>query len=283
MIKEREHLVGISNLKARLTLIKSRPGKIRTGDIELVYKFSSQLASKEYMGGLIQAIVLFGSVSRDEQMEDSDIDLLVLINDVENVITSEMASAYSLTTGSLLAKLNAHEKLHLTTLGVLRFWDGVRNGDPVIMSLLRTGKPIVDTGFFTPLKKLLEKGLIKPSPESVRAHMSMARKLVNNTKMHVVASVADLYWAVMDSFHAYVMALGLRTVAPLKAPALMKKLARKYGIPARHVTTMAELVKVMRAVIHGRKNEFTGAEYDRLKKKASDFVKYVGSRVSSLI
>jgi predicted nucleotidyltransferase len=279
----KEHLVGISNLKERITLVKSKPGKIRTEDIELVYKFSSQITSKEYLGGLIQAVILFGSVTREEREEDSDIDLLILINDVENTITSEMASAYSLTVGSLLAKLNAQEKLHLTTLGVLRFWDGVRNGDPVIMSLLRTGKPIVDTGFFTPLKKLLEKGLIKPTDEAVRAHLSMAKKLVNTTNGHIVASIADLYWAVMDSFHAYVMALGLEPVAPLKASALLKKLAKEHRIPQKYVTTLTELVSIMKLVTRGKKRVFTGLEYEKIKKDTSDFVDYFAKIIESLI
>ncbi len=282
-MNNKEHLASLSNLKERMTLIKARPGKIKTEDIELVYKFASQLASKEYMGGLIQAIVLFGSVSRGENVEESDIDLLVLINDVENVITSEMASAYSLTVGSLLARLNAQDKLHLTTLGLLRFWDGVRNGDPVIMSLLRTGKPIVDTGFFTPLKKLLEKGLIKPSKESIQAHLSMARKLVNTTHAHIVASVADLYWAVMDAFHAYVMALDLEPVAPLKAPALMKKLAKKFKLPQEHVETLTDLVKIMKAVTHNRKKSFTGQEYEKLKTRATNFVTFFSKLVDTLI
>lgn len=266
-----------------MTLIKSKPGKINTADIELVYKFSSLIASKEYLGGLIQAVILFGSVARGEESIDSDIDLLVLVNDVDNEISQEMASAYSLTTGSLLARLNAGEKLHLTTLGVMRFWDGVRNGDPVITSLLRSGKPIVDTGFFTPLKKLLEKGMIKPTPESIRAHMSMARKLVNTTKNHIVASVADLYWAVIDTFHAFVMSLGLDTVAPLKAPALIKTLSKKHAIPLKHINTLTELVKIMKDVTHNKNTDFSGVQYDSLKTKAEEFVKFFDLKVESLL
>lgn len=266
-----------------MTLVKSNPGKIRTEDIELVYKYAGAIASKEYLGGLIQAVILFGSVSRGESKEESDIDLLVLINDADNEITTEIASTYSLVSGSLLVKLNAQGRIHLTTLGVMRFWDGVRMGDPVIMSLLRTGKPIVDTGFVTPLKKLLEKGMIKPTQESIDAHLSMARKLVNTTGVHIVASVSDLYWACMDTFHSYVMSLGLLTVAPLEAPVLMAKLAKKNRIPLKYVESLKEFVAIMKSVTHGKKKGFTGVEYDALKVKAENFVSYMGSLVKGKI
>ena len=133
---KKEHLSTLSHLKERIELIKSKPGVLKTEDIKLVYDFASRLASKEMLGGFVQAIVLFGSVMRKEAKKDSDLDLLVILDDVSNEITSEMASAYSLTVGSLLAKLNAHDKIHLTTLGIIRFWDGVRNGEPVITIML---------------------------------------------------------------------------------------------------------------------------------------------------
>lgn len=270
-----DHLNSLSYIKSRLDTIRERPGKINTEDIDLVYKFSSTLASKEYLGGLVQGIIFVGSAYRGEAGPDSDLDLLVIMDDVDNEITSEMASAYSLTIGSLIAKLNAQEKLHVTTLGMLRFWDGVLKGDPVLMTMLRYGKPIVDTGFFKPLKTLLERGLIKATPESINAHVKMARALLNSTRSHMLAGMADLYWAVVDATHAVIMKEGMETPYPTKAPEVFAKIALKKKIPSSYVSTVREMVALMKAITHGKKKDITGVELERWRKRVTLFVERI--------
>ncbi len=270
---KKEHLSTLSHLKERMELIKEKPGLLRTKDIELVYNFAGKLASKEYLGGIVQGVVLFGSVMRNEATKESDLDVLVLLDDVSNEITSEMASAYSLTVGSLLAKLNAHNKIHLTTLGIIRFWDGVRNGDPVIMSILRSGKAIVDTGFFTPLKAMLEKGMIKPTREAIIGNLRLAESLLRNLPVYNTRSISDCYWAVMDAAHAIVMHAGLETTHPKKVASTVKKALKKLGINDDMSETVDLFVKIKKDVTHGKIKGFTGAQVDKLKKKAEAFVK----------
>lgn len=274
-----DHLSNLSYLKSRLDLIKEKPGKINTEDIELVYKFASTLASKEYLGGLIQAIVFIGSAYRGEAKPGSDLDVLVIMDDVDNEITSEMGSAYSLTIGSLIAKLNAQDRLHITTLGMLRFWDGVLNGDPVLMTMLRYGKPLVDTGFFKPLKTLLERGLIKSTPESINAHVKMARALLNSTRSHMLAGLADLYWAVVDSVHALIMNEGLEAPYPTKAPVVFARIAKRKRISAEYVLTVKEIVTLMKSITHGKRKELTGIELEKWRKRVASFV----TKIESLI
>lgn len=270
-----EHLSTLSQLKERMDLIKTQPGVIKNDDINLVYSFAGKIASKEYLGGLIQAVVLFGSVMRKEARETSDLDVLVLIDDVSNEITSEMASAYSLTVSSLMAKLNAQDKLHLTTLGIIRFWDGVRNGDPVIMSILRSGKPIVDTGFFNPLKAMLEKGMIKPSKEAVDSHMKMAETLLRNMNYYYLRSISDAYWAVMDATHAAVMHAGEEPTHPKEAGRKFAKIAPKIGLSPGMAGTVEKFVETMKSITHGERKSFTGRQVDEYWERAEEFIKAV--------
>jgi len=276
---KQEDLITLSHLKERMELIKVQPGLLDETDIKLVYSFAGKLASKEYLGGLVQAVVLFGSVMRDKASKANDLDVLVLLDDVSNEITSEMASAYSLSVGSLLAKLNAQEKIHLTTLGIVRFWDGVRNGDPVIMSIIRSGKPIVDTGFFNPLKSMLEKGMIKPTREAVVSHLRLAESLLRNQKNYFMRCVADLYWAVMDAAHSLIMHAGLEPTHPKETPVVFRKAARKTGLSVRLALTIESFVGIMKNVSHGKQQSFTGRQVDARRAKAESFVKAVKSVV----
>lgn len=261
-----------------MELIKSKPGLLRTDDIKVVYDFAGKLASKEYLGGFVQGIVLFGSVLREDSSKDSDIDLLVVLDDVSNQITSEMASAYSLSVGQLLAKLNAHDKIHLTTLGMIRFWDGVRNGDPVIMNILRSGKAIVDTGFFGPLKAMLSKGMIKPSREAVVSHLRMADSLLKNQGMYYKRSVSDFYWAVIDAAHAAIMHAGLETTHPKEVSKVFKKASKKLGLSATLAPVIDKFYKLMKELSNG-KTSYTGRQVDELGKQAAKFVSSVKKKI----
>lgn len=265
----------LSHLKERMELIKEKPGLLDESDVKLVYSFAGKLAGKEYLGGLVQAVVLFGSVMRDKPSRANDLDVLVLLDDVSNELTSEMASAYSLSVGSLLAKLNAQEKIHLTTLGIIRFWDGVRNGDPVIMSIIRSGKPIVDTGFFNPLKSMLEKGMIKPTREAVVSHLRLAESLLRNQRNYYTRCVADLYWAVMDAAHSLIMHAGLEPTHPRDTPIVFRRAAKQVGLSVRLALTIESFVGIMKNVSHGKQKEFTGKQVDALRVKAESFVKAV--------
>ncbi len=272
---KKEHFSTLSHLKERMNLIKSKPGLLRTKDIELVYSFASKVASKEYLGGLIQGVVLFGSVMRDSASSESDLDVLVLLDDVSNEITSEMASAYSLTVGSLLAKLRAHDKIHLTTLGVIRFWDGVRNGDPIIMDIIRSGRAIVDTGFFTPLKAMLERGMIKPSREAVIANLRLGESLLRNAPLYYSRCVSDLYWAVMDSAHALIMHAGLESTHPRMVSKVFVKAAKQLGVSVRLASTIDFFVKLVKSLSRGKRKRFTGKQVDSYIVKAERFVSAV--------
>ena len=74
-----KHLSTLSHLKERVELIKEKPGLLRTKDIELVYKFAGKLASKDYLGGIVQGVVLFGSVMRNEATKESDLDIAIFV------------------------------------------------------------------------------------------------------------------------------------------------------------------------------------------------------------
>ncbi len=268
-----EHWSSLSNLKKRVELIESKPGVILDKDLSLVYSFASKVSSKEYLGGFIMGVVLFGSVMRDEATKSSDIDVLVLVDDVTNEITSEMAGAYSLTIASILAKLNAQNKIHVTTLGLVRFWDGVRNGDPIVMSIIRNGKPIVDTGFFNPLKALLERGLIKPSREAIIANLRMAESLLRNQSNFLTRCVVDSYWAVIDAAHSLIMHAGLETTHPRDVSRVFREAAGIVGIDSSLSGVIDLFIKILGDVKAGKR--FSGKRVDELRREAERFVKAV--------
>jgi len=279
-MEEAKKLDTIAKINERIRLKEEKPGTITTSDLELLYEFASKLTSKEYFGGFVHAVILFGSVARSEEVEGSDLDVLVLVDDLTIPITQGLLSTYRVGVGDLLVKLNAQDKIHLTTLGLLQFWDGVRNGDPIILTILRDGKPIVDTGFFKPLQKLLEYGMIKPTPESIDAHAKMARSLLIASDNHLLAAMADLYWSIIDATHAILMKEGILPTYPAETPKYIAKLVKKKKSAKKHLKTLKDMIKIMKGITHRKILRISGKKYDSYRKRVEEYVKKVNSLIS---
>jgi len=242
-------------------------GKIDEKDLELVYGFTKQLV-KEF-GSFIHAVILWGSIMREGKY--NDIDLLVLVDDLHQPITDEIVSTYRLAVGKILAEVNAVDKLHITTLGISDYWDAVRNSDPVIITLLRDGTPIVDTGFFKPMKKLLEKGRFKPTKEAVEAHLNRAKLLLRASNTHMLVAVDDLYWAVMDACQSALMSKKLTPGVPSELPEMMKK-EFKGKITQSDLRLINDIRLLIKHMSQGKIKSIKGKELDILREKVEKFV-----------
>ncbi|MBR9678341.1 MAG: nucleotidyltransferase domain-containing protein [Nanoarchaeota archaeon] len=270
---------AIKELKVRLKLRERKPGTITEKEIRILYDFTKKLVNK--FGGFVHALILFGSVSREEKKKESDLDVLALVDDVSFDITPEIVGSWRLSVGSILSDLNAVGKIHVTTLGLTQFWDAVRHADPVIITILRDGQPVVDTGFFKPLKKLLETGRIRPSRESIEAHLMVANRLIGAADTHVLAAFDDLYWAVINSAHSALMSKGHLPRAPSEVPQYFKKylMKKKYGLDKKDADFLAYMIRTMKHIARGELNKLDPVELNKAKLNTKRFVKKISKIV----
>ena len=88
----------------------------------LAYDFAGKV--QEHFKGLVSSVILFGSVAKKMILEDSDIDIVIIIDDT--TITTD--NAFILWYRKELAKLvNAQEykkKLHINTVTLTTFQPG---------------------------------------------------------------------------------------------------------------------------------------------------------------
>src|SRR3989338_6022936 len=117
------------------------------------------------MGGLIRGVIIFGSAARKKTTEKSDIDVLVIIDDLTISLSPEVVEAYRVIVNKTIVRVST--RLHITTLRFTSFWEYMRNGDPIGINILREGVAMIDSGFFEPLQVLLKKGKIRPTSESI--------------------------------------------------------------------------------------------------------------------
>jgi len=237
-------------------------------DIDYAYRFAADLTKE--VGEFVKGVVLFGSQARHKK-PGHDIDVLVILDDISIFLSKEFVQTYRIITMDLVEKIN--KKLHVTTFKYSSFWEFVRNGDPIALNILRDGVPIVDREFFRPLQLLLYQGRIRPSKESIWTYYYKSSQTLQGSKMRMISSVMDLYWAVIDASHAALMQLNEIPPSPDHVSDMVNEKLIKPGlIEKKFMTTMKKFYDLSKKVEHRDIKEIKGTEYDLLYKEADAYV-----------
>lgn len=250
---------------------RSNPNKAKYSkdEYDLAAGFA-KIAYKEF-GSFIKAVVLFGSSARKDGEAKADVDVLMIIDDVNVMISPELTDTYRIITEKIVADVST--KLHITTLRFTSFWEYIRVGDPIGINILRDGVSLIDTGFFDPMQILLYQGRIRPSLESIWVYYSRAPQTLHNSKWHIMQATLDLYWAVIDSSHAALMSIGEIPPSPGHvADLLEEKMVKKGFLNRKYVALMSNFYELAKKIMHREINEVTGRQYERYLKDAQEYV-----------
>lgn len=247
-------------------------------NLKIAREFSKQLLQE--MNELVRSIVIFGSNTNETLNKDSDIDMMIVLNNVSVFVTDELREAYRIITLNLNRKI-ANDKIHIMTTNLTDLWDMARKGDPVLINVLRFGTPIFDRDLVEPLKFLLEIGKIKPTRESIHNYMARSETLIEETHKHLQNSLLDLNFALIDMVHSTLMCKKITPPSPKEMPDIFAKAFKddplgKYSKDIKEMYDLAKQVEYEKVTI-------TGAEVDKLKKKTQkiigDLKKYINSEL----
>lgn len=254
--------------------------KFSETELDLAYKFSTMM-NKEF-GDLVKAIVLFGSITKDDgNKKKGDIDILVIIDDLTINLSAEIVETYRILTEKIISQVST--KLHVTSLRYITFWDYVRDANPIAVNILRDGLALIDKGFIAPLQHLLRQGRIKPSIESIWQYFSRSTGSLSNANGHVLQGALDLYWAVVDSSQALLMRYNFVSPSPEHVADLIKKeLVPKNILSDEHVETMKEFYTLSRIILHDELKTMSGKDFDGYYKKAHKYVSDVKKELEKL-
>src|SRR3989344_583669 len=141
--------------------VKEIPSPVKHRYKEEDIRIATEFAKRAYkeLPRLIKAIVVFGSTARAMSTRASDVDILVVIDDVRFILNPELMETYKIIVDTKIEEVS--QRLHVVTLKFTTFWEYVRAGDPVAINILRDGFALIDSGFFEPLQALLYMGRIR--------------------------------------------------------------------------------------------------------------------------
>ncbi len=256
--------------------------------MKIARRFAEKLLKKHRK--FIISVILVGSSAREEFGIESDVDLLVLIDDthpefraeIQKKIEEDMAKISMSIPEARKEVTNpiTGEKVTTTIIDasqiflLTELWDYAREGHPIINIYLRDGIPIYDTGVFRALKGLQEKGKIRVTREATEKQLEHAFERLNRAKvtnLFVVAS--DCYVAMTTSALAVLAFMGRKPVPPSKLSAEVKASLVDTGmLDEKYVRWLEEIFKLRKKAERREISYLDGKTVDMWLKRAEEFL-----------
>ncbi len=256
--------------------LKERETKIIHHYNDADFKKAEELSSnlKKELGELLKAVIFFGSAARGDAVSGSDVDVMIIINDLKYVFSAEVVESLRVIIETTASKIS--ENFHITTMHLSKFWDYVRLGDPIIVNILRDGVKVYDEGFFEPIQYLLELGQIRPTKEAVWSYYLRAPKTIRSAEKKMLSLIVDLYWAVIDASHALLMHIDLIPPAPHHvADMIDKHYVKTHLLEKKHLDSLRNFYTMAKEIGHEKVLDTSGQKIDKLLILAKDYLKRV--------
>jgi predicted nucleotidyltransferase/uncharacterized protein (UPF0332 family) len=236
-----------------------------------VKEFTKQAMEK--YGKYIKCIVMMGSVARDEFKPKSDIDIFVVIDDTGFKITPEQHDKIDEDLEKIAEKISEVISVQ-PSYTLTEFWDYARVCHPIVYNFIKEGVAIYDTGFFEPIKRLLEMGRIPATREAIESYMEGApKKLMRAKTVKLLMLAEDCYYAMLNSSQAVLMFMGLEPPVPNKAYGDVKKFLVEPGIlEPEYAEWLKEIIEVRKKIERKELMDVEGKFVDEWIAKAEKFV-----------
>lgn len=266
---------------------KPNSKKLPSLDLRKESDIAMDFATKAYkkFDKLVKSVILFGSAAKQSASSGSDIDIIVIVDDVAIHWDQELVAWYRTELEKLIKNNPYNQELHINTIKLSTWWEDLLKGDPVLINVLRYGEAMIDfAGFFEPLKYLLITGKIKSTPEAIYSCLQRAPQHINRSKVAELNSIEGLYWAMVDSSHAALIAANVLPPSPEHIPVDLKETFVDPGkLKMKYVTWYRDLFILHKEIAHGKVTDLKGVEIDEWQKKTEEFLNVMARLVKETL
>lgn len=262
--------------------LKEMREKSQERRIEAVEEFSDKLQEK--LGDKVKVVAVWGSVPKGEHGYDSDIDTLVILDDTKlKKDVPEDAKKKIRKKVTDLAK-ETDDRITIQYFPFLTdFWDSLRKGEPLAIEAVRNGQPVYDTGLFMPAKRLLERGKISGTQESVKKRLKMAAAGYKKAEKNLRSSIPHkLEQSMANAGQAPIMLAGKAPPGKENVPDTLEEMFVEQGMLEEEFVEKAR--EIYEFADQGEKDpeEVTGKAVEENLQKTDDFVRRMHKLVSQL-
>jgi predicted nucleotidyltransferase/uncharacterized protein (UPF0332 family) len=259
---------------------KKYPSLQLKSESEIAMDFATK--AYETFNKIIKSVVLFGSSVKQSAVAGSDIDIIMIIDDVSIAWDQELIAWYREELDKLLRKNPYEKSLHINTIKLSTWWEDLMRGDPVVLNVLRYGEAMIDfAGFFEPLKFLLLNGKIKATPEAIYNCLQRAPTHYLRSRVAELNSIEGLYWAMVDSSHAALISAGIPPASPEHIPSDLKEVFVNEGkLKMKYVIWYRDLLILHKKISHGETTDLKGVEIDMWQERTQEFMRVMAELVN---
>jgi len=251
--------------------------KLRKFSFETRLKSSNQFKDRVLglFKGYIKSIVVWGSIVRGDYTGKSDVDIYTIFDDTKMPLKKFEEIRPKIDRDIYKIAREIDPRLHpQPVLALTEFWDGIRKIHPLFYNIVREGYAIHDTGFFIPMRKLLEWGKFPATPEAAFLRFdSVPKRIIRVKGIKTMMIAEDLYMAMTDASQALLMFVG---VGPPPPKVIAKKLREHFVKPKlldeKYAQMMHDILTFRKKVEHKEIKDVSGKDLDEWIAKTEDFI-----------
>jgi predicted nucleotidyltransferase len=250
--------------------------------MESAEEFSDKLLEK--LGDKVKVVAVWGSVAKGEHGHDSDIDTLVVLDDTKlQKDVPEDAKKKIRKKVTDLAK-ETDDRITIQYFPFLtEFWDSLRKGEPLAIEAVRNGTPVYDTGIFMPAKRLLERGKISGTQESVKKRLKLGAAGYKKAEKTMRSSLPHkLEQAMANAGQAPIMLSGANPPPKEKVAEKLREMFVENDMLEEEFVEIAEELHDFGNLGEKNPEDVTGEELEQKMQKTDDFVRRMHKLVSQM-
>lgn len=227
----------------------------------------------------IKSVIIFGSSKTKTGMTNtSDIDIAFIVDDTDiQKFTLEQLRDRLFVKMAEIAR-DFSDKIHAQAYPLSEFWGSIIKPNPVILTLLRDGVAVYDTGFFVPIQLLYKTGNIIPTPESINNNVENAEGLIMLAENVLSTKLSlDLYNAIVAAGQALLMEYGYLPPVPKQVAKELEEIAveKEKVLSHEDIEKVDEIIKWFKKIDHGEIKSVTGEEFDAKLKDTKHIVEKI--------
>ncbi len=250
--------------------------------MESAEEFADKL--KDKLGDKVKVVAVWGSVAKGEHGHDSDIDTLVILDDTKlqkDVPDDAKKKIRKKVTN--LAK-DTDDRITIQYFPFLtEFWDSLRKGEPLAIEAVRNGEAVYDTGIFMPAKRLLERGKITGTQESVKKRLKMGAAGYKKAEKNFRSSIPHkLEQAMANAGQAPIMLAGKKPPAKENVPDTLEEMFVEKDMLEEEFVEKAQKIYDFGDLGEKNPEEVTGQAVEDHMEMTDDFVRRMHKLVSQL-
>jgi uncharacterized protein (UPF0332 family)/predicted nucleotidyltransferase len=252
-------------------------------EVDIAMDFAKK--AYERFDKLIKSVILFGSTVKKTTSSGSDIDIIIIVDDASVKFDTELVGWYREELGKIISANPYKKELHINTVKLTTWWDDLLKGDPVVTNIIRYGEEILDFGgFFRPLRILLQEGRIKSTPEAIYTCLQRAPQHLIRSKQAELASIEGIYWAMVDSANALLIAAKVSSPSPEHVQTLLKEnFVDKGMLDSKYIGWYREIFNLHKGIEHGDIRDIRGQNIDDWQDKAQRFIGAMAELINKIV